>query len=146
MRGLTLLLTLLAKYRSNAEVKLWLMWKNYFLKTMHLGKHWKEKENFHHKYCILPQTNSLVIKNNQNIYHYEIVWWLTCQFQVNFSLLNPLQISENQKFRFSDIFKGYRHGKLAWHGFWKKNFSLGFFLLINHGKMRSWRDFWSANL
>ena len=28
-------------------------------------------------------------------------------------LLNPLEISENQKSRFSDVFKGYNRGKLA---------------------------------
>ena len=45
--------------------------------------------------CILPQTNSWVMKINQNIYHYEILRWLTCQFQVNIPLLDPLKKSEN---------------------------------------------------
>ena len=34
MRVLTLLFTLLGKYKSKLEVKLWFMWENYFLKTM----------------------------------------------------------------------------------------------------------------
>ena len=33
IRLLTLLRTLLGKYKSKTEVKLWFMWKNYFLKA-----------------------------------------------------------------------------------------------------------------
>ena len=36
MRVLTLLLTLLWNYKSKLEVRLWFMWKSYFLKTMDL--------------------------------------------------------------------------------------------------------------
>ena len=39
MRVLTVLLTLLGKHKSKPEVKLWFMWKKYFLKTMHLEKY-----------------------------------------------------------------------------------------------------------
>ena len=57
MRVLTLALTLLGKYKSKPEVKLLLMWKNDFLKTMNLEKYQK-REKLQHKYYILPQTNS----------------------------------------------------------------------------------------
>ena len=65
-------------------------------------------------------SNSRVLKINKNIYHNEVIWWLTCQFQADFPLLNPLIISENQRFRISDVFNGYRREKLAWNGFLKK--------------------------
>ena len=39
MRVLTLLLTLLRRYKSKLEVKVWFMWKNYFLRTMDSEKH-----------------------------------------------------------------------------------------------------------
>ena len=83
---------------------------------------WKKikEEKLQHKCGILHQTNSWVIKINQNIYHYEILRWLTCQFQANAPLLNPLKISENQRYSLSDILKGYRRGKLAGNGFFKK--------------------------
>ena len=42
MRVLTLALTLLGKDKSKPEVKLLLMWKNYFLKTMDLEKYQKK--------------------------------------------------------------------------------------------------------
>ena len=42
IRVLTLLLTLLAKYKSKPEVKLWFVWKNYFLKAMDLEKYQKK--------------------------------------------------------------------------------------------------------
>ena len=57
MRVLALALTLLGKHKSKPEVKLLLMWKNYFLKTMDLEKYQK-REKLQHKYYILPQTNS----------------------------------------------------------------------------------------
>ena len=43
MRVLTVLLTLLGKHKSKPEVKLWFMWKKYFLKTMDLEKYEKKK-------------------------------------------------------------------------------------------------------
>ena len=46
-------------------------------------------------------------KISPNIYHYEILSWLTCQLQTNVPLLNPLKISENQRFRFFNVFKGF---------------------------------------
>ena len=54
MRVLTLLLTLLGKCKSKAEVKLWFMRKKYFVQTMDLRK----KEKLQHKCGILPQTYS----------------------------------------------------------------------------------------
>ena len=53
------------------------------------------------------------MKTNQKLYHYEILSWLTCHFQANYLLLNLLKISENERFGFSDVFKGYRRGKFA---------------------------------
>ena len=45
MRVLTLLLTLLGKYKSKSVVKLWFMWKNYLLKTMdYVEKYLKKKD------------------------------------------------------------------------------------------------------
>ena len=64
------------------------------------------KEKLQHKCGILPHVNSWVRKINWNIYDYEVLRWLTCQFQVNVPLLNSLKISENQRLRFSDVFKG----------------------------------------
>ena len=54
MRVLTLLLTLLGKYKSKPKVKLWFMWQKYFLQTMDLRK----TEKLQHKCGILPQTYS----------------------------------------------------------------------------------------
>ena len=43
VRVLTLLLTLLGKYKSKPEVKLWFMWKKIFLKAVDLEKYEKKK-------------------------------------------------------------------------------------------------------
>ena len=46
MRVLTLLLTLLGKYKSKPAVKLWSMWKNYFIKTMDSVEKYLKKKNY----------------------------------------------------------------------------------------------------
>ena len=46
IRVLTLLLTLLGKYKSKPVVELWLMWKNYFLKTMDYVEKYFKKKNY----------------------------------------------------------------------------------------------------
>ena len=132
-----------------------------FFQKLWIWKNILKKEKLQHNCGILPQTNSWIIKINQSIYHYEILWWLTClQFQVDAPLLNPLKISENQRFRFSDVFKGYRHGEkgLKWvfKNFWEFLFLLFFifyicffyfilfiyfFFLVNYDRMSSWGDF-----
>ena len=63
-------------------------------RSKNYGLCWKiiKKEKLQHKYGILAQTNSWVTKIKQNIYHYEILRWLTCQFQASVLLLNPLKI------------------------------------------------------
>ena len=106
-----------------------------FFQKLWIWKNILKKEKLQHNCGILPQTNSWIIKINQSIYHYEILWWLTClQFQVDAPLLNPLKISENQRFRFSDVFKGYRHGEkgLKWvfKNFWEFLFLLFFIFYI----------------
>ena len=73
-------------------------------------------------------SNSRVIKIN--IYYYESLRWLICRFQVNVSLLYPLKRSENQRIRFSHVFKGFRLGKLALNEFLKKMFFFGNFFFF----------------
>ena len=46
MRVLTPLLTLLRKYKSNQEVKLWFIWKKYFLETVDYVKKYSKKKNY----------------------------------------------------------------------------------------------------
>ena len=46
MRVLTLLLTLLGKCKSKRVVKLWLMWENFFLKTMAYVEKYVKKKNY----------------------------------------------------------------------------------------------------
>ena len=46
MRVLTLLFTLLGKYRIKPAVKLWFMRKNYFLKTMDYVETYFKKKNY----------------------------------------------------------------------------------------------------
>ena len=103
-----------------------------FSKNYGFRKIWKEKKKTYNNifWGSLPQTNSWVIKINQSIYHYEILSCLTCRFQVNVLLLNSLKISVNQRFRFSDVFKGYRHDNGPLNEFWKKNFALGVFFVF----------------
>ena len=118
MRILTLLFTLLRKCKSKPEVELWFIRKNYFFSKVWIM--WKIISKRKITTSIYFTSNSRVLKINKNIYHNEVIWWLTCQFQADFPLLNPLIISENQRFRISDVFNGYRREKLAWNGFLKK--------------------------
>ena len=46
IRVLTVLLTLLGKYKSKLEVKLWLMSKNYFPKTIDYVEKYLKKKNY----------------------------------------------------------------------------------------------------
>ena len=46
IRVLTPLLTLLRKYKSNPEVKLWFIWKKYFLETVDYVKKYSKKKNY----------------------------------------------------------------------------------------------------
>ena len=46
MRVLTLLLTLLGKYKIKPVVKLWFMWKNYFLRTIDYEEKYLKKKKY----------------------------------------------------------------------------------------------------
>ena len=58
MMVLALLLTLLGKYKGKPEMKLWFMWKNYFLKLWIWKDIKKAKEKLQYKCSILPQKST----------------------------------------------------------------------------------------
>ena len=89
------------------------MQKNYFLKTMGYVKNYLKKKNYNINVKLyLKQivesrklTKTIITMKFCDSYH--------CQFQAIIPILNPLKISENQRFRCSDVFKGYKREKVA---------------------------------